>query len=497
MSEEKASYRQIMKATSIFGGVQVINIIISIVRSKFVAVLLGPGGMGIYGLFISTTGLIEKITNLGLSTSAVRNVASAYASENRTRIGTVVAVLRRLVWITGVLGAVFTFFFAPLLSKLTFGDSEYTVGFRWVAVTLLLSQITAGQMVVLQGMRQIHFLAKANMGGSIAGLLISVPIYYIWGLDGIVPAIIVSSIVALLLSWHFSSRVSIEKVKVDKKTVIGEGGDMVKLGFMLSLSSLIAMASSYLIRIFISNTGNVDEVGFYNAGFAIINTYVGMVFSAMSTDYFPRLSGVAHDREKTQAVINQQAEVAILILAPILAVFLIFINWVIILLYSNRFLPVVSMIHWAALGVFFKAASWPIAYLIIAKGDSRTFFFSELAVHIYMLGFNILGYLWKGLEGLGISYLAGYLLYVIQVFVIVRKKYLFSFSGTFIRIIVLQFLLGLACFAVSRFVSSPFLYLAGLAIIVASAYYSYGELDRRLGLKTLLAERFNKKKEDK
>ena len=71
MSEEKASYRQIMKATSIFGGVQVINIIISIVRSKFVAVLLGPGGMGIYGLFISTTGLIEKITNLGLSTSAV------------------------------------------------------------------------------------------------------------------------------------------------------------------------------------------------------------------------------------------------------------------------------------------------------------------------------------------------------------------------------------------------------------------------------------------
>jgi len=37
------------------------------------------------------------------------------------------------------------------------------------------------------------------------------------------------------------------------------------------------------------------------------------------------------------------------------------------------------MIHWAALGIFFKAASWPIAYLIIAKGDSKTFFMSELA----------------------------------------------------------------------------------------------------------------------
>lgn len=495
MSEENTSYRQIMKATSIFGGVQVINIIISIIRSKFVAVLLGPGGMGIYGLFTSTTGLIEKITNLGLSTSAVRNVAAANASGDQSRIGTVVSVLRRLVWITGIAGALFTFLAAPWLSDLTFGNRDYTIGFRWVAITLLLTQITAGQMVVLQGMRQINYLARANLAGSMAGLLISVPIYYVWGLDGIIPAIIVSSIVALLISWYFSSKVSIEKCRVDQKTVIAEGSDMVKLGFMLSLSSLIAMASSYLIRIYISHAGSVDEVGLYNAGFAIINTYVGMVFTAMSTDYFPRLSGVAHDIGKTRDVINQQAEVAILILAPILAVFLIFINWVVILLYSTRFLPVVNMIHWAALGIFFKAASWPIAYLIIAKGDSKTFFASELAVHIYMLGFNILGYLWGGLEGLGISYLAGYILYLVQVFTIVRKKYSFYFLWAFARISVIQFMLGISCFIVSRFLSAPYLYLAGTVLISVSVYLSYKELDRRVGLKMLIADKLLKKKQ--
>lgn len=493
MSEEKNSYRQIMKATSIFGGVQVINIIISIVRSKFVAVLLGPGGMGIYGLFTSTTGLIEKITNLGLSTSAVRNVAAANESGDRKRIGIVVSVLRRLVWITGILGALFTLLAAPWLSELTFGDRGYTVGFRWVAITLLLTQITAGQMVVLQGMRQIHYLARSNLAGSFAGLLISVPIYYIWGLDGIIPAIILSSVVALLLSWYFSSKVDIERLNVDKKTVITEGSDMVKLGFMLSLSSLIAMASSYIIRIYISHAGSVDDVGLYNAGFAIINTYVGLVFTAMSTDYFPRLSGVVYDISKTRAVINQQAEVAILILAPILAVFLIFINWVVILLYSSRFLPVVNMIHWAALGIFFKAASWPIAYLIIAKGDSRTFFLSELTVNVYMLGFNILGYLWRGLEGLGISYLAGFLLYLIQVFAIVRIKYRFFFLRTFIKITGFQLILGIACFLTSRFLNSPYLYLLGSVIILMSAYFSFRELDRRLGLKALLVEKLRKK----
>lgn len=493
MPEENTSYRQIMKATSIFGGVQVFNIIISIIRSKFVAILLGPGGMGIYGLLTSTTSLIEKITNLGLGTSAVRNVAAANATGDENRIGTVVAVLRRLVWITGILGAVITLAFAPWLSELTFGNRDFTVGFRWLAITLFFTQATSGQLVVLQGMRKLQYLAKANLAGGFAGLFISVPIYYVWGLDGIVPAIIISSLVALVLSWHFSSKVKIERVAVNKYTLNTEGRDMIRLGFILSLSSLVSMATSYLIRIFISHTGGVDEVGLYNAGFAIINTYVGMVFSAMSTDYFPRLSGVANDIGKTKTVINQQAEVAILILAPILTIFLIFINWVVILLYSNRFLPVVSMIHWAALGIFFKAASWPIAYLIIAKGDSKVFFISELSVNIYVLGFNMLGYSLAGLEGLGISFFVGYLVYLSQVFLIVKRKYSFSFKESLIKITGIQFLLGVACFLSSRYINSPYLYLVGVALISVSTYYSYRELDKRLGLKKMLIEKFRKK----
>ena len=58
MNKQQASYRQIMKATSLFGGVQVFQIIIAVVRSKFVAILLGPSGMGIVGLLTSTTGLV-------------------------------------------------------------------------------------------------------------------------------------------------------------------------------------------------------------------------------------------------------------------------------------------------------------------------------------------------------------------------------------------------------------------------------------------------------
>lgn len=492
MSEEQSSYRQIMKATSIFGGVQVYNIIISVIRSKFIAILLGPAGMGIAGLLTSTTSLITTITNLGISTSAVKNVAAANASGDSHKVGVVVSVLRRLVWVTGLFGSLFTLIFARWLSELTFGNRDYTFAYILISITLLLTQINAGQLVVLQGMRKLKYLAKADLAGVTIALFTSVPIYYVWGVKGIVPAIITSSFMTLFLSWYFSSKVKIQRVKVSKEILMSEGGDMVRIGFFLSLSSLISMASAYVVRVFISHKGGVEQVGLYNAGFAIINTYVGMVFSAMVTDYFPRLSGIVNEPGKAKAIINQQAEVALLILAPILTFFLIFINWVVILLYSTRFLPVDSMIHWAALGIFFKAASWPIAYLIIAKGDSKLFFYSELIANIYMLGLNILGYQMSGLDGLGMSFFAGYLIYLIQVFIITKRKYTFTFQKMFYKIFAVQFMVGVLCFASSKLITPPYTYFLGSLLVLFSSYYSLRELNKRLGLLTLILERFKK-----
>jgi len=206
MSEQQSSYRQIMKATSLFGGVQVFQIIIQIIRSKFVAVLLGPAGMGIVGLLTSTLGLMGGLTNFGLGTSAVKNIAEANGTMNEKRIATVVTVMRRLVWITGLLGMIVTLILSPWLSQLTFGNKNYTLAFIWLSITLLFNQLSSGQLVLLQGMRKLQYLAKANLYGSVLGLIITVPLYYKLGIDGIVPVLIITSITTMLLSWFFPER---------------------------------------------------------------------------------------------------------------------------------------------------------------------------------------------------------------------------------------------------------------------------------------------------
>lgn len=160
MNEQQSSYRQIMKATSLFGGVQFFQIIISVIRSKFIAVLLGPTGMGIVGLLTSTTGLVGALTNFGLGTSAVKNISEANSLGDENRILSVISVMRRLVWITGALGSIVTLIFSAWLSEITFGNKDYTFAFIWLSITLLLNQLSSGQLVLLQGLRKIKQLVK-------------------------------------------------------------------------------------------------------------------------------------------------------------------------------------------------------------------------------------------------------------------------------------------------------------------------------------------------
>lgn len=486
MSELQSSYRQIMKATSIFGSVQVFNIVITIIRSKFIAVLLGPVGIGISGLLTATLGLIGGLTNFGLGTSAVRDVASANGTGNKERIATVVTILRRWVWITGTLGVLVVLILSSWLSKFTFGNSEYTFAFMWISISLMFNQLNTGQLVVLQGMRKLQYLAKASLSGSVLGLIITVPLYYKFGILGIVPSIISASLISLFLSWYFASKVKVEPVKVSRRSTIAEGKHMLTMGFMISVSGLITIGSSYIIRIFISRTGGVEQVGLYAAGFAIINTYVGLIFTAMGTDFYPRLSSVSDNNESCKKVINQQAEIAVLILAPIIMIFLIFIQLVTIILYSNKFIAIDQMILWAALGMFFKTATWAIGFILLAKGATKLFFWNELIGNIYILCLNILGYHFMGLTGLGISFLAGYLLYLIQIFIVSKIKYQFSFNPAFIRIFTFQFLLAVFCLIIVELFGKPYSYILGMALIMISAWYSYQQLDKRIGFKEVL-----------
>lgn len=489
MSNENLSYRQIFKATSIFGGVQFINIFISVIRSKFIAILLGPMGMGVAGLLNSTITLLSSIANFGIGVSSIKDIAVANENQNKRRLLHVISIVNKLVWLTGAFGMILTLVLSPLLSKLTFDNYDYTWSFIFLSITLFLGQLTLGKDAVLQGTRQLKWLAYANISSSVVSLLITLPLYFLYGINGIVPAMIILSCTTLAITQLFYKKLNISLQPLSFKKSWEKGLPMLKLGFFLSLSGIIATGCTYIVRIFITRIGGLDDVGFYNAGFGIVNSYVGIIFTAMATDYYPRLSAVIHEKLKYIETVNQQGNVALLILGPIITIFVVFANLAIRMLYSKDFLPINSMIQYAMIGVFFKASSWLMSYIVLAKGSTQLFFWSELTANIYMTILNCIGFYYGGLEGLGVSFLIGYIVYAVQMFFISKKIYSFYFDISFLKLFIVQISISIIALLMMRMIDNNYVsYSLGSLMVMVTGIYSIYHINNIISLKSLISK---------
>ena len=494
MSENsQSSYRSIFKATSLFGGVQVYQILIQIIKSKFVAVLLGPAGVGIMGLYQSGLQLVQQISSMGLANSAVRDVSEANGTNDIQRIAKTITVVRKLVWFTGLLGLVLVACCSPLLSKASFGNYDYTLPFIILSVTLLLDQLSAGQKVVLQGMRRLKDLAKCTAFGVSFGLITSVPLYYWLGIDGIIPTLILNSACSLALSWLYSRKIKIEKVQVTPKQTFEQGKQMLIMGISMSLSGIFSSVVSYAIRGFIQGNGGVEQVGLFQAGFVIMTTYVGMVMNAIATDYYPRLAAINKDNVKCREAVSQQGEIAVMILAPMLTFCLLFMPFVLKILYSNSFLAAKEYISWACLGMMLRLSAWVISYLFVAKAESKLFLKIELSANLYYLVFSLLGYKFLGLTGLGVAFALEYVVYFLQCYFIARKRYDFRFTSNFIKCYGIQLILVIACLAIVMIFSGWLKYILGCIVIVISCILGLKGLNQRINLLGFVKNKIAKK----
>lgn len=491
-NEEKSSYRQIFKATSLFGGVQVFQILVGIVRVKFVAILLGTVGVGIIGLLNSPIDLIISITGLGIAFSAVRNISEVHGTGDQSKIATAIITLRRWSWLTGMLGALVTMVLAPKLSQWSFGNKEYTWAFKWLSITVLLYAIRQGQRAILQGTRRLKHMAKAGVIGSALGLFTSIPLYYWYGIKGIVPALIISSITGLLLTWYFSRKVEVEKIKLSFRETYTSGLSIAKLGISMTIAGFIASFSRYVLNAFISKYGSVDQVGLYNAGWGVVGQYTNLVFAAMATDYFPRLSAIQAYNNKIKELVSQQAETALLIMTPMLSLLIVMMPLVVRLLYTPAFLPVVMFASLTLLGMQFKAVSWAMGYVFLAKGNGQLFLIMEVISGFVILTLNLLFYYLFGLNGLGISFILSYIFGVLFAYAVLKRKYDLGFSKKFYGMFLLNNCIVVFSFSTIFIPNIIARYAAGAVFILLAILFSLIKLNELMDIKSLIKSKFKK-----
>jgi O-antigen/teichoic acid export membrane protein len=484
------SYSHVLKYTGVFGGVQGLNVFVGLVRNKLIALILGPEGMGLASLFNTTVNFISQATNFGVSFSAVKHVSEYYNSGDEAAISHFVMVVRVWSLLTALFGMFVCIVIGPLLSQYTFSWGDHTLHFVLLSPAVGLLAITGGEMAILKGTRQLKSLAVIQIYSVLAALLISVPIYYFYGQKGIVPVIVLMAFVSMLLTIRHSFRLLPFRLH-HTKALLGEGMSMVKLGIAFVIAGVMGSGAEMLIRSYLNVvSGNLDVVGLYNAGFTLTVVYAGMVFSAMETDYFPRLSSVNNDVVATNQMVNRQIEVSLLIVSPMLAMLIIGLPVIIPILFSSKFLPVVGMAQVAVFSMYIKSISLPISYITLAKGDSVGFMALEAIYDVVLVLLIVCGYQYWGLLGTGIALSLSYVFDILLVGIYTAIRYQYRVSAQVLHYAAIQLSLGLAVYIVTL-IDNPLIYwLLGSLICFASLLISIYILHQKTSLWTSLVEKF-------
>lgn len=480
-NQKNYSYVQILKSTTLVGGAQVINILIGIVRTKFMAMLLGPAGVGLMGMYIAITGMMGSITGLGIGNSGVRQIAEAAGTGNDIRIARTITTLRRLALILGICGMLLTIALSGPLSWMTFGDMRHAGAIAVLSVILFLGAITSGQKALVQGMRRIADLAMMSVLGAFLGTICSIPIIYVWRESGIIPSLVTVAITAILSAWWYARKIPVAKVPSGLSEIWKEARGLLSLGLVFMMTGVISAAVIYMTRVLVVRKLGMDSVGLYQAATTLSSLYIGVILGAMGMDFYPRLTAVAEDNVACNRFVNEQTEVGLLLATPGILITLTFAPYVIQIFYSVKFVPAYEILRWQLLGIFLRVVSWPIGFVLLAKGRGKVFFWTELTANVIHVALIWIGLSLFGLVGTGIAFFLLYVAYTCLISKVVHRISGFSWTTVNLRLIVITAFGVSLAFLFPRCMTQLIALVCGFLLVLLSIFYSLHSLYRLVG----------------
>lgn len=448
---EDQTYGQILKSSALIGGSSVLNIAIGIIRTKAMAVLLGPAGVGLMGLYGSIADLARSVAGVGINSSGVRQIAEAVGSGDTERIARAVVVLRRTSVVLGILGAVLLVLFSRQVSLVTFGSYQYAGAVALLSVAVFFHLVADGRGALVQGMRRIADLAKMGVLGALLGTIISVPMVYFLGEEGVVPALVGVAAMSVVTSWWYGRKVQLRSASMTMSQLGHEVAGLLTLGLSFMASSLMGLGVAYAVRIILIRHFGFEAAGLYQSAWTLGGLYVGIILQAMGADFLPRLTAVARNNSDCNRLVNEQAQISLLLAGPGVIATVAFAAIVIPMFYSAHFAEAADILRWICIGMAIRVITWPMSFIIVAKGERGLFFWTDLAWTIVNVGLTWICVRSFGLKGAGIAFFGSYVFHGLMIYPIIRRLSGFRWSAAnrqtgllFLALITLVF----CCFSV-------------------------------------------------
>lgn len=473
---------------AVIGSAQAVNIVISILRLKVLAILLGPTGVGLLSIYNSLQGMVGTAAGLGMGSSGVRQIASAKGEERELSRVRRVLLLAHLV--QGVLAMLGVWLLRARISEWLFGDRSYAVEVGLIGLAIVLTLLGTAQTALLQGMRRIGDLGRVTVLSALIGTIAGLAAVWFFGESGLVWFVVIQPLATIVIAIRYTRRLpKPAAARPSLAEIWGVWKPMANLGVAFMLGGLATMGTLLVVRGLITQELGLEAAGQFAAAWGITMTYVGFLLGAMAADYYPRLTGVINDRAAANQLMNDQAQLGLAIGGPILLLLIGLAPWVVKLLYSAEFAPAAELLQWQTVGNVFKLASWALAFSIVAAARSKTFFVMELSFNLVFLAMVWFLTPILGLQITAIAFFVGYVVYFATVCIVTHVIQGFRWQTLSLLLLTLYAALALTLLALAR-ATPEAAALTSICLALATGLFSLRVVLIKMGPEGRLAARF-------
>ncbi len=401
------------------GAASAVHIIMGAVRMKLAAVFLGPAGVGLIGILQNMLSAMTIVGICGMDTIGTREVASATEDKRRSRLAWSLLIgLTITGLITGILFYIFRSKILDVLDLKSASDGQML----FLAIAIVFSVATAAQFSLLNGLRKMRLIALLKVLSAISATILCT-FAFLNQPEHAIQYFIIAVPVSSFIFAHF--------ILLRERNALGRESSITKLvrevrflavqGAPLMLASLAILVGQLAVRSIINRQLGSEALGQFEAAWTISMTYLGFVLGAMATDYFPRLC-VQKTNAEAVSLVNEQTEVALMLLGPVLILMMALSPFVIKILYTSEFIEAIHILRWQIFGDFLKIVSWPVAFVMLAQGMGRSYFAAELTGALVFVAVVYFGMPTFGISISGIGFLCIYIIYLPIVAIIAFKK---------------------------------------------------------------------------
>lgn len=489
-----SSGKGLLKNTFILSVVQILNIVIKVLQYKVAAICLGTAGMGVLGIFNNTITLIMTGCGLGIPQSAVRDIAAAEGTKDEKKVNRIYAITTRIVLFSGLFGLLTTIILSGFFSNRLFGDKSYTLSFIILSIVVFLQILSEGYLAILKGKQKFIDLAKCTITGAFVGLLITVPVYWCLKESGIIIALIFIAVAQFIYVNLFVRKYRPTKIKIPLRELFKESSSMVKMGISLMIVSFVGVGFNLIVAAIIRQGGSINDVGIYNAGATILTSYFGVLLTAMSTDFYPRVSAVYNDDMELKELVNRQCLLCLSLFFPIVVLFVFAAPFFISFLYTDEFITATEYTDYAMIGTLLIICSNFLGIILLAKQRSTIFLTSVFSQRLFLLFIYFFFYKWWGMRGLGFSYIVTGVSDIVLMTVIMKHFFNITLIKRVYLLLSVELIFTIASMWLKTIENIYFRYSFGVCLLVLSVFISIRVLKNYLNInvRQIILQNYNR-----